>query len=145
MRVIYSALAIAMVTLAACSRGQEASKTKAADTSGAAGRQMAMPGMSLVPQMRAHLDSMGSMPADQVAAAMVTHQDLASRLLDAMGADMRGMNMQPDSAWASLSDSVRQDLAELPGLSGPALTTSLQGHIGRMRRMMAMHEGMMRM
>lgn len=62
-----------------------------------------------------------------------------------MGADMRGMNMTPDSAWAALSDSLRQDLADLPSLSGGALKSRMQAHVGRMQRMLAMHEGMMKM
>ena len=66
-------------------------------------------------------------------------------MMDAMGADMRGMNMKPDSAWGALGDSLRQDLAELPGLSGASLKTRVQAHIGRMQRMLATHEGMMRM
>ncbi|MDZ4862259.1 MAG: hypothetical protein SGJ01_02340 [Gemmatimonadota bacterium] len=76
---------------------------------------------------------------------IAAHQDMASRMMDAMGADMRGMNMTPDSAWAALTDSVRQDLADLPGLSAGALTSRMPAHIGRMRRMMALHEGMMKM
>ena len=51
---------------------------------------------------------------------MTTHQDLASRMMDAMGADM-------------------------PGLATGPLTTRMQAHIARMRRMMAIHEGMMKM
>jgi len=46
---------------------------------------------------------------------------------------------------ATLSDSLRRDLADLPGLMGSALTARMQAHIGRLRRMMAMHEGMMKM
>jgi hypothetical protein len=62
-----------------------------------------------------------------------------------MGADMRGMNMQPDSAWTALADSLRQDMAELPALSGEPLKSRMEAHIARMRRMMTMHQGMMRM
>lgn len=146
MRMTHVALTMAMVTLAACGKKQEATQPPAADTSGKmGGMQMAMQGMQMMPVMRAHLDSLGTMQPAQIAAAMAAHQDLASRMMDAMGADMRGMNMKPDSVWAALSDSLRQDLAELPGLSGPALKNRMQAHIGRMQRMLAMHEGMMRM
>lgn len=146
MRAIHVALAIAMVTLAGCGKKQEAAQPPVADTAGkGGGMQMAMQGMQMMPLVRAHLDSLGAMQAAQMAVAMAAHQDLASRVMDAMGADMRGMSMKPDSAWAALSDSLRQDLAELPGLSGGALQGRMQVHIARMRRMLTMHEGMMHM
>ena len=44
--------------------------------------------------------------------------------------------MMSDPAWTALSDSVRSDLAEIPGLSGAALKQGVQGHVGRMRRLM---------
>ncbi len=143
MRAKQIALAVALATLAACGKKQEAAKAPAADSS--TGMQMSMQGMQMMPVMRAHLDSLGAMEPAQITAAMAAHQDLASRMMDAMGADMRGMNMRPDSAWAALGDSLRQDLAELPGLSDGALKARTQAHIGRMHRILALHEGMMKM
>lgn len=146
MRVTHMALATVIVFTGACGRKPEAVQTPAADTTGkGGGMQMAMQGMQMMPRMRAHLDSLGAMQPAEIAAAMAAHQDLASRMMDAMGADMRGMNMKPDSGWAALGDSLRQDLAELPALSGSALKVRMQAHIGRMQRMLVMHEGMMRM
>lgn len=110
-----------------------------------AGNQMVMAGVRMMPLMRAHLDSMALTSPEAMAAGMPAHQDMASRMMDAMGADMRGMGMTPDSSWTALGDSLKQDLAELPALSGPALRTRMQGHAGRLRRMMEMHEGMMKM
>ena len=146
MRSIHLVLALALGTLAACGRRQEGVETPKADSAGAmAGMQSAMRGMQMMPLMRAHLDSLGAMQPAQIAAAMAAHQDLASRMMDAMGADMLAMRMKPDSAWGALGDSLRQDLAELPVLSGAALQTRMKAHIGRMQRMLAMHEGMMKM
>ncbi len=138
---------VLLVLLAAgCGKKQETGQSGAVDSAGAMnGMHMAMQGMQMMPLMVAHLDSLGGMEPARMVAAMAAHQDLASRMMDAMGADMRGMNMQPDSSWAALGDSLRQDLAELPGLSGSALQSRMQAHIGRMRRMMAAHKGMMRM
>jgi hypothetical protein len=51
--------------------------------------------------------------------------------------------MQPDSTWAALADSVKRDLADLPSLSERALTTRVQAHIGRVRRLLDMHATMM--
>lgn len=138
-------LALATGILAACGRKPEPAQTPA-DTAGQmGGMQMNMQGMQMMPMMRAHLDSMAAMRPEQMAAMMAGHQDMASRMMDAMGADMRGMNMQPDTTWTALSDSLRHDLADLPGLSGEALRTRMEAHIARMRRMMTMHQGMMRM
>jgi predicted small lipoprotein YifL len=146
MRSIHGILILVTVTLTACGQKPEAAQPPAADTaSNMSGMQMAMQGVQMMPLMRAHLDSLGAMQPAQMAAQMAAHQDLASRMMDAMGADMRGRNMKPDSTWTALSDSLRQDLAGMPGLSGGALKSRMQAHIGRMQRMMAMHEGMMKM
>lgn len=144
MRVRYWKLSLAIGMLAACGKKGEAPPAAAADSAGAMGG-MAMQGMEMMPAMQAHLDSMAAMRPEQMAAMMTSHQDAASRMMDAMGADMRGMNMQPDPAWTALSDSLRRDLAELPGLSGEPLRLRMEAHIARMRRMMAMHRGMMKM
>ena len=146
MRAIHGALAVVMVTLAACGKKPETAQVPAADTAGTmGGMQMAMQGMQMMPMMTAHLDSISAMTPAQMSAVMTAHQDLASRMMDAMGADMRGMNMQPDAAWTALTDSVRQDLADLPGLSGATMQTRMPAHLGRMRRMMALHASMMKM
>ena len=143
MRIRHGVLAGAAIMLAACGQKPEAAQKPAADITGTiGGMQMAMPGMQM---MQAHLDSLATMAPTQMAAAMAAHEDLASRVMDAMGADMRGMSMKPDSTWAALSDSLKRDLADLPGRTGSALSALMQAHIGRMRRMMAMHEGMMKM
>ena len=146
MRTSHRLLILLVVTLSACVQKKEAAQAPAADSArGMGGMGMAMQGMQMMPPMRAHLDSLGAMQPAQMVAAMAAHQDMASRMMDAMGADMSRMNVKPDSGWTVLSDSVRQDLTELPGLSGAALGARMQAHIGRMRQMMTMHEGMMQM
>ena len=146
MRSIHGLLMLVAATAGACGKKQEGPQPPAAETPGRMGGMgMAMQGMQLMPLMRAQLDSLGTMDPAQMAAMMAAHQGLASRMMDAMGSDMRGMNMKPDAAWSALSDSVRQDLAEMPNLSGAALRSRMQEHIGRMQRLMAMHQGMMRM
>lgn len=145
MRISQIMTVLGLVVVAACSKKPDGASAATDSVGGMAGMQMAMAGMDMMPGMRAHLDSLAAAAPAQLAAMMAGHQDLASRMMDAMGADMRGMGMQPDSAWAALGDSLRQDLAELPGLSGDALRTRAQAHIARMQRMMTMHEGMMKM
>jgi len=135
-----------LLLVAACGgRTDQARTDSEAQDTAMGGMQMSMQGMQMIPAMRAHLDSMGGMSPAEMSAGMSGHEDLASRTMDAMGADMRGMGMQPDSAWSALGDSLRQDLAELPSLSGPALKERMSSHADRLRRMMTLHEGMMRM
>ena len=93
--------------------------------------------------MRAHLDSLATTSPQFAAGMLSMHEAMASRMLDAMGADMTAMGMKPDPAWTALTDSIKRDLADLPAVSGRALDARLKAHIGRMRRLMAMHEGMM--
>jgi hypothetical protein len=104
---------------------------------------MNMQGMAMMPGMRAHMDSMVGMSSQQMQAMMATHQGMMSRMMDGMGADMRGMQMSGSPAWTALADSVKRDLAELPGLEGKALTARMRAHAERARRLMAMHEQMM--
>lgn len=144
MRGTYLVVALALASAAACGP-KESAKPPAESDGGMGGMQMNMAGVEMLPQMRAHLDSLGAMTPAEILSAMAAHQDIASRMMDAMGADMRGMSMTPDAAWTALGDSVRQDLAELPGLSGAALQARMTAHIARMQRMMGLHEGMMRM
>jgi hypothetical protein len=140
-------LLVVALAEAACTKKQDATPPAQSDSAaaGAMTGMQPMKGMEMVPAMQAHLDSMMAMSPAQMAAEMAAHEDLASRTMDAMGADMRTMNMPPDSAWTALSDSLRQDLAELPPLSGDRLKSRILAHIGRMQRMMVMHEQMMKM
>ena len=137
---------VALALIVSCEKkvGDDTTAGQAQDTTPAA-VPMAMPGVEMIPVMRAHLDSMGAMLPTDLAGSMTAHQDLTSRTMDAMGADMRGMGMHPDSMWSALGDSLRRDLAELPALSGAGLRDRMNAHADRLRRMMAMHEGMMRM
>ncbi len=146
MRVSQILSVLGLVAIVACGKKPDSAASATADSMGGmAGMPMARAGLDMMPGMRAHLDSLAALSPAQLAAMMAGHQDLASRMMDAMGADMRGMGMQPDSVWAALGDSLRLDLAELPGLSGEALKIRTQAHIARMQRMMTMHEGMMKM
>src|SRR5216683_3170589 len=82
-------------------------------------------------------------PQQAMPGMLSMHEAMASRMLDAMGADMTAMGMKPDPAWTALTDSIKQDLADLPVFSGRALDARLKAHTGRMRRLMGMHETMM--
>lgn len=143
MAVARTALVLAALAVGGCSK-KAPPADQAADTANSA-TPMAMQGMQMMPAMQAHLDSVAAMTPAQLKDAVAAHEDLTSRTMDAMGADMRGMGMQPDSAWSALADSLRQDLAELPALTEAALKARMDAHAGRLKRMMAMHEQMMKM
>jgi hypothetical protein len=66
-----------------------------------------------------------------------------SQMMDGMGSDMRGMKMSATPEWTALTDSVKEDLAELSNLKGQALSARMQAHADRVRRLLAMHEQMM--
>jgi hypothetical protein len=106
--------------------------------------RMGMGGMSMMPMMRAHMDSMTRMRPEQMSRMMAGHDRMMSQMMDRMGADMRGMNMGGDTAWNALADSVRADLAELPPLSGRELEQRMRAHASRVNRLLDNHEAMMR-
>jgi hypothetical protein len=146
----YWAMLVAAFTMAGCNGGGDRAGRLAdsADTashmdSGGMGG-VPMQGMPMMSGMRAHMDSMTGMSPQQMQAMMARHQETMSRMMDGMGADMRGMNMSESPEWAALTDSVKQDLAELPGLSGQQLSTRMRAHADRVRRLITSHEQMMK-
>lgn len=135
----------AVLVLAACGEKRESRQEAMpgmGDMPGMAG--MTMKADSLMPMMRAHLDSLARVPAQFAGGMLAAHEAMASEMLDAMGADMAMMGMHADSAWTALADSVKRDLAELPALSGEPLTGRTRAHVARFRRLLEMHDRMMR-
>jgi hypothetical protein len=144
MRILYVAPAVLFVALTACERKPEATQVPPPAATGmmGGGPQMTMQGTQEMAMMGAQLDSLGAMTPAQMIAMMPAHQALTTQMMSSMGSVMQGMNMQLDSGWGALSDSVKQDLTAMPGLSDGALQSRMQSHIGRMRRMMTMYQGM---
>jgi hypothetical protein len=114
------------------------------DSGGTGMGGMQMQGMEMMPQMRAHVDSMAGMSPQQMQAMMGNHQAMMSQMMDRMGADMRGMNMSSSPEWTALTDSVKQDLAELSALKGQQLSARMRAHADRVRRLIDTHEQMMK-
>lgn len=134
----------AALAVAACGKKESAPQQAMPGMGNMPGMQeMAMRSDSLMSMMRAHLDSLAGEPAQFAGGMLAAHEAMASRMLDAMGADMRAMGMQPDSAWTALTDSIKRDLADLPSLSGRALETRVEAHVGRTRKLLDMHATMM--
>jgi hypothetical protein len=148
---LHLGLLVVVLGVVGCGEGGGGAE-RAADTAGPMGHMdssgmerggMQMQGMQMLPQMRAHMDSMSRMSPEQMQAMMVTHEALMSRMMDGMGADMRGMNMSESPEWRALTDSVKEDLAELPALKGQALSARARDHADRVKRLIGMHEQMM--
>ena len=112
--------------------------------SGGMDGHMDMESMRMVPMMRAHLDSLRDMPPARMTQMMGAHDRMMSQMMDRMGGDMRSMNMAGNKGWTALADSVKGDLADLPGLQGKALSARMKAHVERVRRLLAMHEDMMK-
>ena len=112
--------------------------------SGGMGGHRGMEGMGMMPMMREHMDSMMRMSPAQMTQMMAMHERMMSQMMDRMGGDMRGMNMAGNEEWTALADSVKRDLADLPGLEGKALSARMKAHGDRVRRLLAMHEDMMK-
>ena len=142
---------VAMVGLLASAGCSKPKDTPAADAhSGMSMDSGAMRGMSgmgnagMMPMMQAHTDSMMRMKPEQMSGMMATHERMMSQMMDQMGSEMRQMKMSETPEWSALTDSVKQDLAELPSLKGNARSGRMRAHAGRVQRLMAAHEQMMK-
>jgi hypothetical protein len=137
-----------LLASAACNKPKEA---PAADAHSGmpmdSGEMRGMSGMGkagMMPMMQAHTDSMMRMKPEQMSGMMATHERMMSQMMDQMGSEMREMKMSETPEWSALSDSVKQDLAELPGLKGQALAARMRAHAGRVQRLLKAHEQMMK-
>jgi hypothetical protein len=148
MRMIYGGLVVGGLVVAGCG----GDRPERNDHSGTMGHMdsgnmdmdgMNMPGMQMMPQMRAHMDSMMRMSPQQMQGMIAMHEQMMSRMMDGLGSDMRGMKMSGAPEWNALTDSVKRDLADLPNLKGQALSTRMRAHGDRVKRLIAMHEQMM--
>ena len=135
-----------LLASAACSKAKDTPATEShggmsMDSSGMAG----MSGIgNPVLMMQAHTDSMMRMKPEQMSGMMASHERMMSQMMDQMGSEMRQMKMSKTPEWSALTDSVKQDLAELPGLKGQALSARMRAHAGRVQRLVQAHEQMMK-
>ncbi len=102
-------------------------------------------GWAAVPGGCPMLDSVGGMSAEQRQRMWAMHARMATQMMDAMMANMRGHGAAPDSTWTALRDSVQRDLAELPTLQGDSLRSRMQAHTERMQRLMGLQRQAMGM
>lgn len=104
-----------------------------------------MPSVEMLPAFRSYLDSLLVASPAELVTRVGEHASRVQQMLDAMNRDMNAMNMQPDTAWAALADSVRNDLSVLGPLQGEQLILGMRAHVGRLRRLLDRHESMMLM
>jgi hypothetical protein len=139
---------LGLLASAACSKPKE---EPAADSHSGmpmdSGGMRGMSGMGnsgMMPMMQAHTDSMMRMNPEQMSGMMAAHERMMSQMMDQMGREMRQMKMAESPEWSALTDSVKQDLAELPSLKGQALSVRMRVHADQVRRLIAAHEQMMK-
>lgn len=146
-------LVLGGIVLAGCGGRDAGEQNDAGEAQGMAGMKMdsngmgghmGMEGMSMMPMMRGHMDSMMRMSPAQMSQMMALHEGMMSQMMDGMGAEMRRMSMGGNAEWSALTDSVKRDLGDLPGLEGKELSARMQSHAERVRRLLALHEGMMK-
>ncbi len=101
-----------------------------------------MSGMGMMGDMQKQMDAMMKVSPEQMKAMMPAHRQMVANVLADMTAEMRKMNMSGDAAWTAAMDSVRQDLARMPDLSGKEMQDAMPAHHARMMRLMEMHARM---
>jgi hypothetical protein len=148
MKALHMRMIVALLASAACNKPKEAPPADShAGMTMASGPMEGMPGMGssgMMPMMQAHTDSMMRMSPERMSGMMASHERMMSQMMDQMGTEMRQMKMSETPESSALTDSVKQDLAELPGLKGQALSGRMRAHAGRVQRLIAAHEGMMK-
>lgn len=151
MKTIHLTTTLILLASAACNKPPKEAPAREAhqgmvmvpDTGRTGGKSMSTDGMGMMLMMRAHIDSMAKMTPEQMSRVMARHERMMSQMMDQMGGEMRQMQMRETPGWSALADSVKEDLAELPSLNGKALSSRMQGHADRVRRLIAMHKKMM--
>ena len=111
---------------------------------GMSGGQMGnMMGAAMMDSMQTHLTMMDSMSTDRMKAMLPMHRQMVANMLSRMNSEMREMNMSPDAAWTATIDSVRQDLTNMPDMSGSQLKAMMPEHHARVMRLLRAHRAMM--
>ncbi|MEO6877744.1 MAG: hypothetical protein ABI205_04635, partial [Gemmatimonadaceae bacterium] len=113
---------------------------------GGAGGMTSMAGMMSAgasDSMEMRLRTMDMMNAAQIEAAYPANRQAAGDMLSRMNADVQGMHMSPDMSWNATTDSIRQDLSHMSGMTGAQMKAAMPGYHARMTRLMDMHRQMM--
>ncbi|CAN5269731.1 hypothetical protein BH09GEM1_BH09GEM1_47100 [soil metagenome] len=110
---------------------------------GGMGSMSGMAGAGVSDSMETRLRTMDGMSASQIAAAFPAHSQAAGSMLSRMSADVQGMHMSPNMSWGATTDSIRQDLSHMAGMTGAQMNAAMPAYHARMTRLMGMHGQMM--
>ena len=143
-----------VLVVVACSRPDAAAtfdSTKPDSTTAALADSMAIspdssgaPPSAVVRAVEAALAGMHGASGDSLKAMLPAHRQAAANMIASFNKEMRDMNMAPDAAWSSVTDSLRTDLRTLPDLPGSELRVRIPAHEARLKRLMQMHQTMMK-
>jgi hypothetical protein len=141
-----------VLVLGACKGGEapaadQRAATPSADSTGGMAGMPGMSGMSgmsggTMEAMESHLSVMTGTAADSMPAMLPAHRQMVANMLSEFNREMQQMNMTADASWNALADSVRADLTRMPEVGTADLKTMMEGHAGRVRRLMEMHRSM---
>lgn len=149
-RVGIGTVLVLAAALVACG-GREGSQQ---DSAAADSAMMGMPGMdsmrgmagmmsdSMMTAMHSHMQMMDTVSAAPLQSMFAIHQQMLSDMMSRMTDDMRAMNMSGDAAWTATTDSLRQDLTQMQGMTPEAMKQAISAHHGRVMRMMDMYRRM---
>jgi hypothetical protein len=110
----------------------------------------AMGSGALMAQMRQHMTMMQANHPDTGQAAMVMYR-MGAQMLAQMEMDVSAMKLPADPRWSALLDSVRQDMATMPGMRGGMMpgqgrgmmSEQMTAHRDRVMRLMDLHQSRM--
>jgi hypothetical protein len=89
----------------------------------------------LIAEMRSHLGVLEAAGGDEMVPMIPGHRQRVEALVTQLGTQA-GANAR----WTALADSVRQDLARMPGMTAADLEGLMDPHASRVRRLLTMAE-----
>jgi hypothetical protein len=107
------------------------------------GSMGSMAGPGATDSMEGRLHTMDMMSASQIKATFPAHSQAVRDMLSRMRADVQGMHVAPNMSWGVTSDSIRQDLSHMAGMTGVQMNAAMPAYHARMTRLMDMHDHMM--
>ena len=99
---------------------------------------------AVVREVETALGRLHGASGDSLKALLPGHRRAAANMIASFNREMRDMNMAPDAAWSSVTDSLRTDLRTLPDLPGSELQARIPAHEARLKRLIQMHQTMMK-
>jgi len=126
-------LALALILQVGC-------KTDGSERPAAKG-DMELQASSMLPAMRAHLDSMES-GGRLTPASMPQHRLQVRNFVRATETDMQRLGMHSDPAYEALADSVLKGLERLAGAGSSGVERLAAEHLDRVRRLASVYEHM---